>query len=59
MTPSGICVKWSCPLCLASGVIDPVNPPETVIDAIDATHRMVSPKCPYSREDEEKEIDKL
>ena len=52
MTPSGICVVWSCPECGASGTIDPVNPPEVAISALLETHRLLSPQCVLALDDD-------
>ena len=57
MTPSGICVVWSCPECGASGTIDPVNPPEVAISALRETHRLLSPQCSLAAPEAEREYD--
>ncbi len=50
--PDGICVKWSCPLCGATGFIDPANDHDTAITGMQLTHRIASPDCEYAKEGE-------
>ncbi len=48
--PDGICVEWRCPLCGATGFIDPANVPDIAITGMQLTHQMVSPDCEYAKE---------